>query len=207
MKFIYFLIGSVVFANCQSQNVNNHITTNTKAITEDLSTAYFASGCFWCVEIIYESVKGVKEVESGYSGGHTQNPTYRQVGSGKTGHAEAVKVYYDANVANYETLVKVFYGSQNPTTVGQKPDYGSAYRSMIYYKNEDEKAIAETYKARIAKDYSDPIVTEIVPYDTFWLAEDYHQDYEKKNPNQPYVRGVSIPRLKRFQSAFPELLK
>ena len=178
-----------------------------KVLSDDLSRAYFASGCFWCVEIVYESVKGVEEVISGYSGGKTKNPTYRQVGSGTTGHAEAVEVYYDSNVVDYETLVQVFYGSQDPTTFGQKPDFGSAYRSMIYYQNEQEKEIAEKWKAKIAKDYDKPIVTEIVPFDVFWDAEDYHQDYEKKNPNQPYVIRVSVPRLKRFQAKFPQLLK
>jgi peptide-methionine (S)-S-oxide reductase len=178
-----------------------------KVLSDDLSKAYFASGCFWCVEIIYESVKGVEEVISGYSGGHKKNPTYREVGSGTTGHAEAVQVYYDPDIVNFETLVQVYYGSQDPTTIGQKPDFGSAYRSMIYYQNEEERSIAEKWKSKVAEDYDNPIVTEIVPFDIFWDAEDYHQDYERKNPNQPYVRGVSIPRLKRFQAKFPELLK
>jgi len=207
MKYIVLVLALLTFASCQSQNSNNLHNSEKKVLSEDLSKAYFASGCFWCVEIIYESVKGVEESVSGYSGGHTKNPTYSQVGSGRTGHAEAVEVYYDPAVVNYETLVKVFYASQNPTTIGQHPDYGDAYRSMIYYQNEEEKNIAESYKAALAKGYEDPIVTEIVPFDVFWDAEEYHQDYERKNPNQPYVRGVSIPRLKKFQSKHPELLK
>lgn len=176
---------------------------------EGLETAYFASGCFWCVEAIYESVRGVDEVISGYAGGFTENPTYRAIGTGKTGHAETVEVYYDPEIVSFETLVEVFYGSQDPTTIGQRPDFGSQYRSIIFYKNESEKSIAEQQKATLAASgkYEKPIVTEITPFEQFYRAEEYHQNYEKRNPNQPYVRSVSIPRLKRFQSKFPELLK
>lgn len=177
---------------------------------EDLSKAYFASGCFWCVEAIYESVRGVEEAVSGYAGGPEQNPTYRQVASGATGHAEAVEVYYDPEVVSFETLVEVFYGSHDPTTVnGQHPDYGAQYRSIIFYQNEDEKAIAERWKMKIGDsgEYSKPIATEISPLEKFWPAEEYHQDFEKKNPNQSYVRAVSIPRLRAFQEKYPQLLK
>ncbi len=182
----------------------------TQAELAKLSKAYFASGCFWCVEAVFESVKGVKEAVSGYAGGTEKNPTYRQVSAGSTGHTETVEVYYDPEVVSYETLVKVYYGSHDPTTVnGQHPDYGSQYRSVIFYTNEAEKEIAEAFKAKLdaSGEYSAPIATEIVPYVKFWPAEDYHQDYEKNNPNQGYVRSVSIPRLKRFQAKFPELLK
>ncbi|MEE9372571.1 MAG: peptide-methionine (S)-S-oxide reductase MsrA [Saprospiraceae bacterium] len=207
MKLLPFLIAIMTMANCNSQSRKQIQTETQKEISADLSKAYFASGCFWCVEIVFESVKGVEEVISGYSGGHKKHPTYREVGNGGTGHAEAVEVYYNSDIVSYETLVKVYYASQNPTTFGQKPDFGDAYRSMIYYQNKEEKDISERYKVNIAADYNDPIVTEIVPFDVFWPAEKYHQDYEKKNPNQPYVRGVSIPRLKRFQAKLPELLK
>ena len=207
MKLLPIMFLFLSLANCNSQSGKQMQEESKKVLSDDLSKAYFASGCFWCVEIIYESVKGVEEVISGYSGGHKKNPTYREVGSGTTGHAEAVEVYYDPNIVNFETLVQVYYGSQDPTTIGQKPDFGSAYRSMIYYQNEEERSIAEKWKSKVAEDYDNPIVTEIVPFDIFWDAEDYHQDYERKNPNQPYVRGVSIPRLKRFQAKFPDLLK
>ena len=207
MKTLSVFIFIFSLVNCNSQTSKQLQNIPQKELSDDLSKAYFASGCFWCVEIIYESVRGVEEVISGYSGGHTKNPTYYEVGSGKTGHAEAVEVYYDPKVIDFETLVQIYYASQDPTTFGQKPDFGSAYRSMIYYQNEEEKEIAEKWKAKVAEEYSDPIVTEIVPFDIFWDAEDYHQDYERKNPNQPYVRGVSIPRLKRFQAKHPELLK
>lgn len=180
---------------------------------QDLSeyeTAYFASGCFWCVEAVFESVKGVKEAVSGYSGGTEKNPTYQEVGGGRTSHAEAVMVYYDPAEVSYETLVRVFFGSQDPTQYNrQGPDRGAQYRSIAFYKNDKEKEIIERYIKQLEEKeiYSKPIVTQVVPFDKFWKAEDYHQDYEKRNPNNPYVRNVSIPRLKRFQKKYPELLK
>ena len=176
---------------------------------EGLSVAYFASGCFWCVEAIYESVDGVEEAISGYAGGHTDNPTYQSIGTGTTGHAETVAVYYNPEKVSFSTLVDVFYGSQDPTTIGQRPDFGSQYRSIIFYSNDDEKKIAEEKKAAIAASgkYSDPIVTEITLLEKFYEAEEYHQNYERRNPNQRYVVAVSIPRLKRFQAKFPEILK
>ena len=173
-------------------------------------TAYFASGCFWCVEAIFESVKGVKEVVSGYSGGKEKNPTYEQVGYGRTTHAEAVEVYYDPKIVSFETLVKVFFGSHDPTTLNrQGPDKGAQYRSIAFYKNESEKKIIKDYISELEnkKVYSAPIVTEVKPFSVFYDAEDYHQDYEKNNPNNSYIRNVSVPRLKRFQAKFPELLK
>ena len=175
--------------------------------SDNLKQAYFASGCFWCVEAIFESVKGVQEVHSGYAGGQKENPTYRQVANGGTGHAETVEVIYDPEVVSFENLLQVFYGSQNPTTIGQAPDFGDAYRSVIFYQNETEKQKAENYKAAIQKSYSEKVRTEIVPFQKFWKAEDYHQDYEKKNPNHSYIVRVSIPRLNRFKAKFPELIK
>lgn len=177
---------------------------------EGYEKAYFASGCFWCVEAIFQSVKGVEEAVSGYSGGKIKNPSYRLVSSGRTRHAEAVAVYYDPKVVSYETLVDVFFGSHDPTTPDrQGPDRGPQYRSMIYYLNAEEKAIAEQAVAELNASgiYSNPVVTEVVPFEIFYVAEEYHQEYEVRNPNQPYVRSVSIPRLNRFKAKFPELLK
>ena len=147
---------------------------------------------------------------SGYSGGTIKNPTYRQVSSGRTKHAEAVEVYYDPNVISYETLVKVFFGSHDPTTPNrQGPDRGPQYRSMVYYQNNSEKSFVEKYidELNASGQFKAEIVTEVVPFDVFYPAEDYHQNYEKNNPNNPYVRSVSIPRLNRFKAKFPELLK
>ena len=175
---------------------------------EGLSTAYFASGCFWCVEAIFQSVEGVEEAISGYSGGKIKNPTYRLVSSGATRHAEAVEVYYDPNIVSYETLLKVFFGSHDPTTPDQQgPDRGPQYRSAIFYQTQEEKELIDGYIAEISSDYSKPITTEVAEFEVFYDAEDYHQEYEARNPNQPYVRSVSIPRLNRFKAKFPELLK
>ncbi len=177
---------------------------------QKLEKAYFASGCFWCVEAIYESVRGVEEVISGYSGGKASTANYNIVSSAMTDHAEAVEIYYDPSVVDYETLIKVFFGSHDPTTKNrQGPDMGPQYRSVIFYRNEEEKTIVNNYIKELEESdaFDDPIVTEVVPLKAFYPAEDYHQDYERKNPNNPYVQRVSIPRLKRFQAKFPELLK
>jgi len=206
MKFIPILMGLLMLMSCSKSTSQTHT-----AEVIDLSgyeTAYFASGCFWCVEAVYESVRGVAESISGYSGGHTKNPTYESSNTGRTGHAEAVAIFYDPDVVSYETLVQVYYASQDPTQVnGQGPDRGSQYRSIIFYENEEEKQIAESYKAKVAEQYDKPIATEIMEFDQFWIGEDYHQDFEKLHPNQPYIRAVSKPRLKRFQAKHPELLK
>ena len=184
--------------------------TPQKITQNNYEKAYFASGCFWCVEAIYESVKGVIEVYSGYAGGFTKNPNYYQIGTGRTGHAEAVEVIYDPNLVTYATLVQVFFGSHDPTTPNrQGPDYGSQYRSIAFYKTKEEKNIIEKY-IKILKDgnyFQKEIITEIKFLEKFYYAEQYHQDYEKNNPDNPYVKNVSIPRLRKFQKKYPELLK
>ncbi|MEZ4898974.1 MAG: peptide-methionine (S)-S-oxide reductase MsrA [Saprospiraceae bacterium] len=174
-----------------------------------LKTAYFASGCFWCVEAIYESVKGVEESVSGYSGGHKEYPTYEDSNTGTTGHAESVMIYYDSSVVDFPTLVDVYFGSQNITQAnGQGPDHGSQYRSIIFYQNPREKQIIEDKIAAINKEIApQKVAAEVKPFEKFWVAEAYHQNYEKTHPNQPYVQGVSIPRLRKFQEKFPELIK
>jgi len=174
-----------------------------------LSKAYFASGCFWCVEGIYEITEGVEEVVSGYAGGTEPNPTYEMVSTGRTRYAETVEVYYDSTVVSYETLLKVFFSSHNPTTVdSQGPDTGPQYRSAIFYRNAREKSLAEAYIQQLLKDKVYPkIVTEVVPLTVFHEAEIYHQDYEKNNPNNGYVRSVSIPRMNKYKEKHPELLK
>ncbi|MEO6290112.1 MAG: peptide-methionine (S)-S-oxide reductase MsrA [Ginsengibacter sp.] len=174
------------------------------------SQATFAGGCFWCEESIFESVKGVKEVISGYSGGTEQNPTYEEVGRGSTGHAETVNIYYDSAEVSYETLLKVYFASEDATQVnGQGPDIGRQYRSIIFYRNVNEKAEAEDYKKELnaSGKYDEPIAAEIEPFVKFWEAEDYHQNYIVKNPGVPYVRMESIPRIKKFQQQFPDLIK
>ena len=182
--------------------VENEIGPNDKV-------AYFASGCFWCVEAIFESVEGVSEAISGYAGGHTKNPTYQTIGTGRTGHAESVAVYYDPQIISFKTLVDVFFGSHDPTTKnGQHPDYGTQYRSIAFYNSLEEKEIIEGAINKLNRDvYKNKIVTEVKKIDIFYEAESYHQNYEKRNPYDRYVRNISIPRLKRFQKKFPNLLK
>ncbi len=174
---------------------------------DGLQNAYFASGCFWCTEAIFESIKGVKEVVSGYSGGITENPTYKQVGSGNSGHSETIEIQYDPNIIDFKTLVKAYYGSQDPTTYGQAPDFGSAYRSIIFFQNETERLIAFEARKEVQQSISKKVRTEIIPFEKFYKAEAYHQDYEKRNPNYPYIVRVSIPRLNKFKAKFPELIK
>ncbi|WP_299665799.1 peptide-methionine (S)-S-oxide reductase MsrA [uncultured Polaribacter sp.] len=175
----------------------------------DTKVAYFASGCFWCVEAIFESVHGVEEAVSGYAGGNTLNPTYEKIGTGQTGHAEAVAVYYNPEKVSFETLVTVFFGSHDPTTVnGQHPDYGSQYRSIAFYKTAaEQKTIQAALKKLNTEIYDGKIATEVAALKKFYKAEEYHQDFERRNPNQGYVKAVSVPRLNRFKEKFPELLK
>lgn len=169
--------------------------------------AYFASGCFWCVEAVYESIKGVDEVINGYSGGHTKNPTYEASNTGRTGHAEAVEVIYDPKIVSFATLVDAYFASQNPTQVnGQGPDRGSQYRSIIFYQNDEQKKIILEKKEALAKKLDAKIAAEVYPFQKFWVAEDYHQNYERLHPNNGYIRNVSIPRLKRFKAKFPKAL-
>lgn len=173
-----------------------------------LERAYFASGCFWCVEAVFESVKGVKEAVSGYSGGHTENPTYEQTNTGRTGHAEAVEVIYDPDVVDFKTLTEVYFGSMDPTQKnGQGPDIGSQYRSIIFYQNEEQKKTIQQTMKEVSEEYEKPLAVEVLPFQKFWEAEAYHQNYEKNNPNDPYIRNVSIPRINKFKRKFPQLLK
>lgn len=214
-KFLSILSIALLFSchnSAQNGNPKQQELINAEPVEvpmeNGMAKAYFASGCFWCVEAIYESVKGVDEVISGYSGGFTENPTYESSNTGRTGHAEAVEVIYDPEVVSFATLVDVYFGSQNPTQVnGQGPDRGSQYRSIIFYQNDEQKKIIEEKKMALAKKLDDEIAAEVYPFQKFWVAEDYHQDFEKRNPNQRYIVAVSIPRLNRFKAKFPELLK
>jgi peptide-methionine (S)-S-oxide reductase len=216
MKNIITILVAAILFSCQNNAQNNekqqkviNATPVEVPLQNGKAKAYFASGCFWCVEAVYESIKGVDEVINGYSGGHTENPTYESSNTGRTGHAEAVEIYYDPNVVSFATLVDVYFGSQNVTQVyGQGPDRGSQYRSIIFYQNDAQKNIILEKKAALAKQLNAKIAAEVYPFQKFWVAEAYHQNYERLNPNNGYIRNVSIPRLKRFQAKFPkELLK
>lgn len=214
-----FLAGLALAFSCQSharkENAGAQGASPEPAaqVSQDLSgyeTAYFASGCFWCVEAIFESVRGVREVVSGYAGGTEENPTYQQVGMGQTGHAEAVEVYYDPEQISFPELVEVFFGSHDPTTLNrQGPDRGAQYRSIAFYRNEQERKIISDYIEALEEKqvYDARIVTQVVPHTRFWPAEDYHQDYERNHPENPYVQNISVPRLNRFKKKFPGYLK
>ena len=213
IKSILTLSLSVLLISCFgfSNKEENQQTPEKTLFTlqENTQVAYFASGCFWCVEAIFESVTGVEEAVSGYAGGNTLNPTYEKIGTGKTGHAETVAVYYNPKKVSFETLVTVFFGSHNPTTKnGQHPDYGTQYRSIAFYKTEKEKQIIEdAIKQLNAEVYKRKIATEVTEFTKFYKAEEYHQDFERRNPNQSYVKAVSVPRLNKFKKKFPQLLK
>jgi len=193
IKLVMFLLLFTAVANAQ---------------TGKTQTAYFASGCFWCTEAIFELIVGVKSAESGYTGGKTVKPTYEQVCAGKTGHAEAIKVvYYPASVS-YEKLVRAFFESHDPSTLNQQgPDKGTQYRSAIFYQNDAERQQALSYiKVLKEKKTFKAITTEVVPFTVFYPAEYYHQDYEKKNPNNGYIQGVSKPRMAAFKKKTKLLL-
>ena len=215
MKKLLYILSISLFFSCHNQaqvNEKQQAVINAEPVVVPLQNgkarAYFASGCFWCVEAIYESVNGVEEVISGYSGGHTENPTYESSNTSKTGHAEAVEVIYDPEVVSFSSLVDVYFGSQNPTQVnGQGPDNGSQYRSIIFYQNDEQKQIIEEKKTALAKELNATIAAEIYPFQKFWEAEAYHQNYERLHPNQGYIKNVSVPRLNRFKAKFPELIK
>jgi len=177
---------------------------------EGLSEAVFAGGCFWCVEAVFERVEGVEEAISGYAGGTTADPTYKKVASGMTDYAESVIVYYDSTVVSYEELLTAFFAGHDPTQLNrQGPDVGPQYRSAIFYADTYEKARAEAFIKQLdtSGKFQKPIVTKLSPLSTFYTAEGYHQDYIVHNPNQPYVVGVSMPKIEKFMKAHPELLK
>jgi peptide-methionine (S)-S-oxide reductase len=173
-------------------------------------TATFGAGCFWCVEAIFLDLQGVHKVVSGYAGGTVQNPTYQQVCSGTTGHAEVTQITFDPEVISYEELLYVFWRTHDPTTLNrQGADVGTQYRSVIFYHDEAQKAIAEQSKQETdASDlWPNPIVTEIVPFEHFYEAEAYHQNYYHLNPNQPYCRLVIDPKVQKFRKTFQDQLR
>lgn len=172
--------------------------------------ATFAGGCFWCMEAVFEEVDGVKSVVSGYAGGHTKNPTYQAVCSDTTGYAETIQIVYDPKETNYNTLLDIFMKVHDPTTLNQQgPDQGTQYRSVIFYHNDTQKTEAEAYikKLDASHYYDDPIVTQVVPFTQFYPAEDYHQDYYLKNPDQPYCQFVVKKKVDKFEHLFPDLVK
>jgi peptide-methionine (S)-S-oxide reductase len=173
-------------------------------------TAVFGGGCFWCVEAIYAEVKGVLSVTSGYSGGNVENPTYKQVCDGTTGHAEVTRIIYDPTVINFDKLLEIFWTVHDPTTLNrQGNDVGTQYRSVIFYTDQEQRELASSYKAKLNKEntFGKPVVTEITAFKQFYKAEDYHQDYFENNKSAPYCTFVVAPKVEKFIKVFPGYLK
>lgn len=177
---------------------------------EKVETATFGEGCFWCSEAVFQQLRGVKSVVSGYSGGTVENPSYEAVCTGKTGHAEVIQVTYDPSVISFDELLKVFWQTHDPTTLNQQGhDVGTQYRSAVFYHTDEQKKVAEQYKKQLdtSKTFAKPIVTEITPFKKFYPAEKYHQDYYKLNPAQGYCQFVIRPKVEKFNKEFKALLK
>lgn len=210
VQFIVLLAGTLLFSSCAAKEAPQKEIAERKIKIADADTAYFASGCFWCTEAVFERVEGVGEVVSGYSGGTKPDPTYNEVAAGKTDYAEAVRVVYDPDVVSYSELVEIFYGSHDPTQLNrQGPDIGKQYRSAIFYETEKQKNIAEEWKQKLddSGKYKDPIVTEISQFQSFYIAEEYHQDYYANHPNNRYIVNVSKPKVEKFEKEFKDKLK
>jgi peptide-methionine (S)-S-oxide reductase len=212
MKRLFPVLALTIVAallSCQAQTRKKGIDTRLSLLPPSgKAVAAFAEGCFWCSEHIFEAVVGVDSAVSGYAGGTAPNPTYELVNTETTGHAESVLVYYDPKLISYAELLKVFFTSHDPTTPDrQGPDRGNSYRSIIFYKTENEKAQAEQAKRDFAKSFKNPIVSEIKPLNEFYKAEGYHQNYIEHNPDNSYVTGVSIPRFELFSRTYKGKLK
>jgi len=209
--FTTLICSALMLASC------NPSTTQKNPMREEIipagiktETATFGTGCFWCTEAIFQELKGVLKVTSGYSGGTVKNPSYEDVCTGTTGHAECLQVVYDPAVISYDELLEVFWESHDPTSLNrQGNDVGTQYRSVIFYHNAEQKKKAEEYKAKLDKSgaYDKPIVTEISPYAAFYAAEDYHQDYYRLHGSQPYCTFVIRPKVEKFEMVFKDKLK
>lgn len=176
----------------------------------NLQSATFAGGCFWCTEAIFKRLKGVTEVISGYAGGKREKPSYEQVSTGATGHAEAIQITFDPNIISYNNLLEVFWATHDPTTLNQQGnDMGTQYRSVIFYHNDEQKKDAETSKEKVDEEhmYADPIVTEILPFENFYTAEEYHQNYYDNNQSAPYCSFVIAPKIKKLLEKFGNEVK
>jgi len=198
----FIIIFSLGIMNGAAMGNNQHPSS--------IEIATLGGGCFWCIEAVFEEVDGVVNVISGYAGGHVENPTYEQVSTGTTGHAEVCQIYFDTTKISYREILEIFFSVHDPTTLNrQGADVGEQYRSIILYHSPQQKKIAETLIAELdqAKVFNNPIVTEVKPLKTFYPAEEYHQDYFKKHPNQAYCALVIQPKLEKFRKHFPEKRK
>lgn len=221
IRYIFAFLGiipvSILLSCAQKNNVkantmgNENDTIHTVSASDGTKEiATFGNGCFWCTEAIFQQLKGVSKVTSGYSGGHVENPTYEEVCSKTTGHAEAIQIEFDPAVITYDELLEVFWQTHDPTTLNrQGNDVGPQYRSVVFYHNETQKKKAEEYKAALDKSgaFSKPIVTSIEPFKNFYAAEDYHQNYFKLNGRAPYCQFVIKPKVEKFEKVFKSKLK
>lgn len=185
-------------------------TANTMHMDNRSDTITLGAGCFWCVEAVFQNLKGVQKVTSGYSGGTVKNPSYKEVCAGTTGHAEVCQIVYDPKVLSFPEILEVFWKTHDPTTLNrQSNDVGTQYRSAIFYHTEEQRKLAEEYKEKVNKSgaYDHPIVTEIVPFKNFYPAEDYHQNYFNQNGEQPYCQYVIQPKVDKFKKVFKDKLK
>jgi len=213
LKSIFLIINLLLITYSISYSQKNKVSDMDNMNDQNnakLEIATFGTGCFWCTEAIYERLEGVEKVIAGYSGGHVANPTYKQVCTGTTGHAEVAQIYFNPEIISYEELLDVFWQVHDPTTLNrQGNDIGPQYRSVIFYHDEKQRLAAEESKLKMEKSvtFKDPIVTVISPLINFYEAEDYHQDYYRFNPNQPYCRVVIAPKLKKFTAKYQDMLK
>jgi peptide-methionine (S)-S-oxide reductase len=213
----YLGLGAVVAAGIsfivlagKPDHIKRETMENVSDKTNHNDTATFGAGCFWCVEAIFEELKGVQKVTSGYSGGHVPDPTYEQVCTGTTGHAEVCQIIFDPDTISYKDLLGVFWRIHDPTTLNrQGADVGTQYRSVIFYHNDQQKELAEKYKKELDHSgaFDKPIVTEIVPFKAFYKAKSYHQHYYDNNPNAPYCNIVIGPKIEKFRKVFKNMLK
>lgn len=211
MTYLISLI--FLFSNCSFTSKTEPKITNKQIINKQMSektdTAIFGAGCFWCVEAIFQRLKGVESIESGYTGGTVENPTYKQVCTGETGHAEVTKIMFNPDVISFNELLEVFWTTHDPTTLNQQgADIGTQYRSAVFYLNDEQKMQAEKSKSEIATQiWNGSIVTEITPLKKYYKAEDYHQNYFNQNSDQSYCRFVINPKLEKFRKKFRDKIK
>ncbi|TVP80248.1 MAG: peptide-methionine (S)-S-oxide reductase [Puniceicoccaceae bacterium] len=193
------LLFASVSVSCAQENSQPVSAPMTQEEKSSLSVATFGAGCFWCVEAVFQNIEGVRNVESGYMGGHVDNPTYREVSMGTTGHAEVAQIHYNPEIITYETILDWLWRSHDPTTLNrQGADVGTQYRSVIFYHDQTQRTAAETSKAEAQKNFKDPIVTEITKATHYYVAEDYHQNYYRENASAPYCQMVIRPKLQKL---------
>lgn len=208
MKRAFLFLLSAFVISCHAQNEDGNLNKTKNMSDSNLEYVTIGGGCFWCVQPEFEMLKGVKAVVSGYSGGHTENPTYEQVCTNTTGHAEVIQIEFDPNVISYEKLMRVFLFLHDPTQLNrQGNDVGTQYRSIVLYRNEKQKEETEKIlkESESKQEYKGKYVTQVVPFKKFWPAEGYHQDYYYDHPTQPYCSGVTGPKIRKFISHFSEL--